>query len=240
MRPAGGFAVIRRSLWEHPAFRNKAEAGIFAWMISQAAWRPTRVHYKGKAIILQRGQLAISLRDLAHNFEQSIGWIQRFINRVKIDSMVETATDSGVMVITICNYSKYQDLPSEADSPSDSPSDSKTIQKRDTEQQSKPIKQDSLTKRTHLPADWKPPPVADLTPEAKNRAKQWPRGAYADTAEDFKTWWQSEGRMKADWDATWRNWITKSHARIMRAAKYQRPGEGKKLYQVLNEQRERV
>jgi hypothetical protein len=244
----GGFVLIRRALLEHPAFRNELEAMQFAWLIARAAWKPTRVRYKDKAIHLKRGQLAISVRDMAAKLGLSIGAIQRFINRLKIDSMVDTHADSGVMVITICNYSLYQDVPTGADSPSDTATGTEPIQSRFTEQQRKQVKQDSPLSppkgqgtRTYLPDDWKPPPIAGLPPKAQEAAKQWPRPAYEAQAESFALYWQSERKMKVDWQKTWANWIHRAHWRVMQDARRQPArdgnGDGKKIYQRMAEER---
>jgi hypothetical protein len=111
---SGGFVLIHRSLWDHPAFRNFSEAAAFAWMISQASWKPTRVRYKDRVIVLQRGQLAISYRDLARRLGFTKSAIERFLKRLKTETMIGTATGTGVVVISIYNYDKYQSEPDAA------------------------------------------------------------------------------------------------------------------------------
>ena len=110
----GGFVVIHRSLWKHPVFRNFQEAAAFAWMISRAAWQPATVRYKDRVIHLKRGQLAISVRDLA----SKLGWNRtgtgRYLFRLKTETMIGTATETGICIITICNYDKYQIAPNGA------------------------------------------------------------------------------------------------------------------------------
>lgn len=103
-----GYVRIHRSLLGHPAFRNESETMAFAWLIAKAAWKPTRVRYKGHAIGLKRGQLAISQRDMAAAFDRDKAWIGRLIQRLKSETMIETRTEAGVSLITICNYDGYQ------------------------------------------------------------------------------------------------------------------------------------
>ena len=103
-----GYARFHRSLVGHPAFRNDAEAMAFAYLVLRACWRETRVRYKGKAVHLRRGQLAMSVRDLADAMDRDKGWVERLLKRLKSETMVTTHADTGVMVITICNYEKYQ------------------------------------------------------------------------------------------------------------------------------------
>lgn len=103
-----GHVLIHRSLFGHPAFRNESETMAFAWMIGKAAWRETRVRYKGHAISLKRGQLAISQRDMAGAFDRDKAWIERLWKRLKSEAMIETSVEAGVAVITICNYDRFQ------------------------------------------------------------------------------------------------------------------------------------
>lgn len=103
-----GFVLIYRTLLGHPAFRNDGEALAFAWMVLRASWRPVRVRYKGRPISLDRGQLAVSVRDLAENLDRPKGWIERLLKRLKSETMIKTHSETGVLVITVCNYNDYQ------------------------------------------------------------------------------------------------------------------------------------
>lgn len=103
-----GYVRIHRTLLSHPAFRNDGEAMAFAWMVARASWQSSRVRYKGGAINLARGQLAVSVRDLAEALDRPKGWVERLISRLKSETMIETNSETGVNVITICNYDKYQ------------------------------------------------------------------------------------------------------------------------------------
>lgn len=105
---SGGYVLIYRRLLDHPAFRNPAEAMAFAYLVVNASWRPARVRYKERTITLQRGQLAMSVRDFAAAMVRSKSWADRFLKRLANRDMIETADGTGVNVITICNYSEYQ------------------------------------------------------------------------------------------------------------------------------------
>ncbi len=136
--------LIHRSLWGHVVFRNFTEAAAFAWMISQAAWTPTRVRYKGLNLSLERGQLAVSGRDLAVKFGWSEARCRRFLSRLETDAMIDAASDAGVNVVTIKNYDRYQAVTSaevlpigKSDAPPDAPGDAAATQQRRTEQRTK-------------------------------------------------------------------------------------------------------
>jgi hypothetical protein len=103
-----GYVRIHRSLRGHPAFRNDAEAMAFAWMVMGAAWQLTRVRYKERLIVLQRGQLAVSQRDMARALDRDKAWVERLWKRLKSEAMIAASCEAGVAVITICNYNEFQ------------------------------------------------------------------------------------------------------------------------------------
>ena len=109
MKAAGGFAKIWRGVYGHAALRDVAEEAAFIvddWPRPHGSRRGSAI--KDKAIHLKRGQLALSQRDLAAGLGWSIGLIQQFTDKLKTESMVDTHAESGVTIITICNYDDYQ------------------------------------------------------------------------------------------------------------------------------------
>lgn len=103
-----GFIKLYRQVLDNPVFRSDAEAMAFSWMVLKAAWQPADVRYKGRIVSLERGQLAVSVRDMATALERSKDWSKRFLQRLSNRDMIATATATGVNVITICNYDEYQ------------------------------------------------------------------------------------------------------------------------------------
>lgn len=102
-----GFAVLHRSLLGHPAFRNDAEAMAFAWMILRASWRPVRVRYKGKSISLNRGQLAVSVRDMAEAMDRDKAWVRAVLKSAKSHKLLTLNRVPGLLLITIVGYDRY-------------------------------------------------------------------------------------------------------------------------------------
>ena len=103
-----GYVRIHRALLGHPAFRNDAESMAFAWLVLRASWRPVRVRYKERTIDLKRGQLAVSVRDMACALDRDKAWVERLWKRLKSETMIETVSETGVTVVTICKYDDYQ------------------------------------------------------------------------------------------------------------------------------------
>lgn len=149
-----GFVRIHRALIGHPAFRNDAEAMAFAWLVAKAAWKPCRVRYKERGVCLQRGQVAVSVRDFANAMDRDKAWIERLLKRLKGETMVEVRHETGVNVITICNYAQYQDARDRAKTPDETPHETDARQTQDTEQRIEEVKEVSSVSNDTSPRPW--------------------------------------------------------------------------------------
>lgn len=130
-----GYVRIHRPLFEgHPAFRNDAEAMAFAWLIVKAQWAAKKVRYKERVIFLDRGQAAVSVRDFARAMDRDKAWIERLLKRLKSEAMVTTRNETGVTVVTICNYNAYQADIGPRETVVETPDETGTRQGQDTEQ----------------------------------------------------------------------------------------------------------
>lgn len=103
-----GFVKIYRSTFTHPAFSSLAEVGAWAFLISEASWKPETRRYKDRVIELERGQLTLSTRDFASEAGWSEPKVRRFLKKLENQRMIRRTCETGVNVITICNYEKYQ------------------------------------------------------------------------------------------------------------------------------------
>ena len=151
-----GYARIHRSLIGHPAFRNDAEGMAFAWMILRASWKPVRVRYKGRAFVLERGQLAVSQRDMADALDRDKAWVERLWKRLKTEAMIQVAYEAGAAVITIANYNEYQAEADEREAPDEAareaPNEADVRQARGTEQRREEGNTEELVGASPLPS----------------------------------------------------------------------------------------
>ena len=101
---------MQRGWMEHPALKDIqfSKPQAWTWLIEKAVFKDTVIEIVGNPITLKRGQLSYSL----HYLEAAWGWdvnkVRRFIKKLKKWQMIDTETDRGQHVITICNYNKYQ------------------------------------------------------------------------------------------------------------------------------------
>ena len=114
-----GFAKLWRSAennWlytDEPFDRWHAFQDLWAM---KASWKKSEVFYQNTLIKLERGQLATSISQLAREWKWSRGKVRRFLKTVQQADMIRTENGQGYILITICNYDTYQDVPEQADS----------------------------------------------------------------------------------------------------------------------------
>jgi hypothetical protein len=105
-----GTVNISRAIFEHGMFKNEplTEREAWVWLIMQARWKACSYRAGDYVVSLARGQLAASVRFMAGAWQWTAARVQRFIERLKKMEMIRTKTDTGVSIITICNYDKFQ------------------------------------------------------------------------------------------------------------------------------------
>ncbi len=108
----GGWIAVRRNIHEHPIFAGQPERlYVWLWMLSTAAWKDTRMDANGRTITVRRGQLLTSYRQMSKATGVSVKAIRTLIDKLKDENAIGTDTSTGRMLISICNYEKYQTPP---------------------------------------------------------------------------------------------------------------------------------
>ncbi|MGJ5022346.1 hypothetical protein [Bradyrhizobium oligotrophicum] len=113
MSERGVFAVDR-GIWDHPAFADEplTEREAWLWLIGEASFRRRQKRVVGTTINLERGQLCASVRFMADAWGWSKSRVDRFLKRLKTETMIgtedETTGGTKPLVITICYYDRYQ------------------------------------------------------------------------------------------------------------------------------------
>lgn len=82
------------------------------------------------------------------------------------------------------------------------------------------IKGRGAAAKSLMPADWTPPSIDELSPQARSCAQQWTSASYATHAEAFRNYWLGTRKMMGDWKATWANRVVSIHSQVMRDQKF--------------------
>lgn len=112
------------------------EREAWVWLLEKAVWKAcVRRNAKGERITLERGQYHTSLRTLAEQWGWSKNKVDRFLARLVEAEMIGTVAGQSGIIITICNYEKYQ----EARDSLESETGTVAGQSRDTQEEGKEI-----------------------------------------------------------------------------------------------------
>lgn len=109
-----GYALSYRAKWEHPIFRSKQEAAVWAWMTDVAQWMDHRLPTKFGSIDLKRGELIISERAIAEDFGLHRSAVRDLIGRMVDDGMIALFRDRiparAGTVVKVVKYDDYQTI----------------------------------------------------------------------------------------------------------------------------------
>lgn len=109
-----GFVLLHRQILDNKAFKNYQEAMAFALLVIKAAHTPMQIIYRGERINLERGELAMTVRDFAKKYDWSASKSFRFLEHLAKHKMIQKRNSQSkkvkqsATVISICNYNTYQ------------------------------------------------------------------------------------------------------------------------------------
>jgi hypothetical protein len=129
-----GYYRMHRGWLDHPVLGGEpmCKRAAWAWLIEEASWTYRRRDIKGRTIHLSRGQLTASVRFLAEAWKWHRARVERFLDRLQTESMIETTTETGQTIITICNYDQYQTGEPAAETETETPGETGARQERDS------------------------------------------------------------------------------------------------------------
>lgn len=104
---AGGYFKLQRDgwLWDLPAPQFKVAITI----LSMANWKDGKTVSGGELVEVKRGQLMTSLPALARKSQCSVQCVRTTLGKLKQFSFLTEESTKRYRLITITNYSKYQD-----------------------------------------------------------------------------------------------------------------------------------
>lgn len=105
-----GTVNIARSLFDHAVFNDEplTQREAWIWLIMEASWKPRARRVGSVVVQTLRGQVASSVRFMAGAWKWTPAKVQRYLKRLEKMEMIQSQADTGVTVVTICNYDEYQ------------------------------------------------------------------------------------------------------------------------------------
>ena len=108
-----GWVSVHRQIQDHWLWKDKPFSQGQAWidLIMLANYEDKKLPYKGEVITCERGTVNLSISYLANRWGWSRKRAKNFLNLLESDGMVSTNATTHRTVITIENYSVYNDVP---------------------------------------------------------------------------------------------------------------------------------
>ena len=111
-----GTLRISRELVDHPALEDGPfdKRSAWLWLLSAAAWGDYRKTVNGVALVLRRGDLAVSEQYLAQRWQWDRSRVRRFLDKLSAEQMIERRTvfgdsrNSAITVVRISNFDHWQ------------------------------------------------------------------------------------------------------------------------------------
>ena len=106
----GGFITLHRVardswLWSIPSGHFKVALTI----LMGANWKHGRTYSGGAMVTIRRGQLMTSIHALSRDSGQSHKVVKAALLTLRVEKFITEKTTNRHRIITVCNYSKYQD-----------------------------------------------------------------------------------------------------------------------------------
>ena len=163
-----GWIAVNRAVLKHPIFKKRPDRTlIWIWMLAKAAWKDTPQDANGKTIIVRRGQILTSLRQMEEATGVGVQVIRTLLDRLKTEHSIKTVTNTGRLLITICNYDIYQAaLKPPNTAPNTAPNTGPTQDQHTKEQENNILEDANASSLSAETDDFKKPEALDDVAEA--------------------------------------------------------------------------
>ncbi len=105
-----GWIRLHRSITENKFYFSEEFTRMQAWfdLLLLANIKDSYYFVRGVKVVVNRGNLAYSMKSLAERWSWSIGKVERYLNTLKIESQIDVQKTNVTTIISICNYEYYQ------------------------------------------------------------------------------------------------------------------------------------
>lgn len=136
-----GYIKLHRKLqdcwiWDSDERHNRRSAWID--ILLTANHSDKRLYFNGEIVLVKRGQFITSMRKLAERWKWSLSTVSVFLNLLEADGMITRESDTHRTLITVENYSVYQDGETPTDTVASTPSDTPIDTPTDTRPSTRP------------------------------------------------------------------------------------------------------
>ena len=106
----GGWIKLQKSISEHWLWEDPVILKAWIDLLISVNYTDKKVLFNGKLITVKAGQIITSIRKLSERWGCTRRKASKIITLFTSDNMVELKTDRNGTLLTVVNYSKYQDM----------------------------------------------------------------------------------------------------------------------------------
>ena len=107
-----GYIYLFRSVWDSDVFEATERfdrRSAWIWLLTHANYKEKSVMIRGHIYKIQRGQLMTSVRKLSEIWHWNPRTVMNYLKLLELEEMITRTRTPCATLITVCNYSKYQD-----------------------------------------------------------------------------------------------------------------------------------
>jgi len=128
MKQNGNWIKLNRSILEWEWYDDVNVARVFIHLLLTANYEPKKWH----GVQIDRGQRVISISGLAEETGLTVQQTRTALGKLIATGEITKSATSRYTLITVENYSKFQDVPANSDKPSDKQHDKQATNKQQT------------------------------------------------------------------------------------------------------------
>lgn len=106
-----GWVKLHRKIMDNPVVCKDSDyLSVWIYLLLNATHKEYDTLFKGKRIVLEKGQLITGRKIIAQKFGISESKVQRILKTFEIEQQIEQQTGSQNRLITILNWQQYQNI----------------------------------------------------------------------------------------------------------------------------------
>ena len=199
-----GWIKIHRKITKHWIWDNPEYLKAWLDILMLANHEPRKKLINNDVAVIKTGHRDLSLRFLAKRWKWSVGRVQRFLKLLKNDTMIDTQTDTGQTIVSVCNYGRYQVTKAQSDTPNDTLTDTRSIHRR--------VQREELKELKELKRESKSVQLKNIKDSFSELKKKFPDADVESEYDKFTDWMDSKGKQYKDYSAGFRNWLRRANA----------------------------
>jgi len=204
-----GWICLHRPLLKHWIYDEPEALKFWVTLLMNANWETKTTLFNKRLVTVERGQIVFGRKVFSARLGISEKKLRRYCEMLEVEGMIGQQKTSRYTLITVLNYSQYQDkgqqTASEGPAEGQQTATSKQVNNKTSKQKdSSPAKAEK--RKRSLPNDF------ILTKKKANLAmKYWSKKNrndldVRDIFEQFTTYCKAHGKTYLDWDSAWQTW----------------------------------